>query len=1305
MDFLLLYLTLVFALFSFLCSTYTTLRTLLPLLPGHPLNRRHAGAAVTPYDAPTPPSEGRPRLKSAQRFASYLACVDIFAAIVLIWEVATAFSAEEQLGASKTAAARVYLATTARPTLLAVVAVLSYVNVVQGRQIALGRLDWIVWFPALVIYAVGAGLASIARVDSPNVWIGLAAWLSVVTVVVTGCFGRLLVAILRVRRIAHREQALSRFASEQEKVISTGDMPYPALPAWGHKFSGLSSSFVGQIGRSTSTVNLPAAHHHVVPFTSDTRSAVSYAPSRPSADEPGDYDPRDDFRSPTPGSSRFLLDRSATSTPAGLSPFDLQSEHDAHEVLGDSSQQEPQHESRPSLSSLTSRASTYLAPGGFIGSSAVRTAIGNSLVKEAWGNQTPPGTGHSPKVELSQREARAALIRIGGHLASCLLGYALISPFVFTRLAHPAASAPLALSILLVLGVCQPGLVLAAQSWTSEGFWYRSPKPPVLTSSSALAFEQFQGVQVIDNKAEPEMQERSYSRASTMRTWKTSVPGIQPENEDCSPTVKGRVGRALSMIQLHPKLQVLPNEPVVEPTATQSGFIKSATTNGHARPRSLKLSKATVTSVGEFGKTRPRAGSATSRKTVGGFEHHARRVSAPVHPHDTVIAMSLLKSRKQNLRPPSQDKVPFGFDRSRSRSPTPSPTPSSSYYPATTPTTDLAFIATEFALSPTASSFPSTTPAPTSTRATTPVLPIQHYDTDYLTAHVLPHLVPSTKLSDKVRVAPEGVRLPRRRSSLDSHVYPPAKAATLPSRSSAAGQQPQSQSLPARRPRNFRNLSLPLFTLTPDPSTSHNEPYLVIDKPSRSPSLVDEPQSALVGLRKIVQDSADEAAKEAADAAARPADESYGDGWDVVEASSPVSSPQEGQREEARPSQTHRRRSTRTLLDISFEWENEDASEVLDAGALADEEDGEEEEDDEAGDAALAAHRRTRRAVLPLSPPTTFFPLHQSSPVARSPADGGDGSVVLRGSQAFSSSEEEDARTGTIHCASVRPVSRQSDVSSAAESPSLALRPTHLPVSSISSLRSPTAASSLTAPGFRNLMERRSWHDDSGASSDDATRQQQQQQQRRPLPTPPVQVGHRPLSLLGQRDLNTSHSLSHYSQSSFSSYSCPSGSDSDRPAALEATKVDRHASALAARERAQKRRSRSGMPLRPLPDVPAPIEEADDEDAKSRKSGTPIPRARRTQPGRASPAVPLPPLPLSMTTTAPRAEQQPTKTPPGVTTRSKARRQQQQRDESASSAAVNDENAVPSPAGFSYSPVKPLNIRRPAGSSAMRSMR
>ncbi|GAA5850186.1 hypothetical protein JCM8547_001035 [Rhodosporidiobolus lusitaniae] len=1293
MDSTLLYVTLAFALLSFLCSTYTTLRTLLPLLPGHPLNRRQVSAAVAPYGAaPSPAVEKRPRLKSAQRFTAYLASVDIFAACILVWEVAAATSAHEQLGASKTAASRIYLATTARPTLLLVVAVLSYANVVQGRQINLGRADWIVWLPALIIYAAGAGLASIPRPDGPNVWIGLITWLSAVTAIVAGCFGRLLIAILRVRRLTKREQAFSRFAAQQEKVFSEADQPYPALPTWHHNFSGISHSFIGRAGQFESSVDLPSSLHHVVPFTSDSRSAVSYAPSRASTERSDDIGGYREFRSPTPGSSRGLLNRSAASTPSGLSRSVALDASEA-EILdldaGDSNSNKQEDGTRLSISSLTSRASTYLSPGGFIGSSAVRNALNNS-VRQAWGDSAPPGTGHSHSVELSSNEARGALIRIGGHLACNLLGYGLVSPFVFIRLLDPSSTAPLVTAVLLVLGVCQPGFVLAAQAWTSEGFWFRTPSVSVPTSSSARALEQVEVVPV-DGCAETEPASRSQSRASSARTWKDSLPGIKPEGEDCAPVEKGRVGRALSMLSTHPRLQLLPNQPVVEPTSTVSGFVKAASTSGHARLRSLKLSRTSVTSM-DFGRTRPRSGSAASRKTFNGFDaplSHARHVSTPIQPFDTAIAMSLLKKGKADLRQPDKQQVPFGFghldapsssallpSRSPSPSPIPSPppAPTPSLFPASSLANDFAFTTHDFTLSPTASTFPSSRTALTSTA---PTLVQADVTIDFLSAQLIPNLVPSIKVGKDVKVGPEDAPLrARRRSSVGSAPYN-----SWSSRSTGGGSG-------SKRSRNIRNLSLPLFSLTPEstppvpalPATEENW-VAVKSKQEQASDALDskEPESVLAGLAELVRESAVETAREVEEDAPRDSQE-----WSVVDAV-----PLEEEKAEGPSHPPGRRASGATMLDISFEWEQEGATEVLDdEGALADREDA-DEEDEEAGDAALAAHQHARLAaslLSPLSPSFSGLPLsRQPSPRLPRP-DSHDGSVVLRGSQApVGSSDDDDVNSSTIHCASVHPVQRSDSESSA-----YGLRPTHVPVASINSLasfRSTASSSVITSQGFRNMLDTRHWArsdgENSGVSSDDQQPSSRRSTSASPVP-PLVQPGHRPLSLLGQRDVN----------SSFSSYS----SDGELSAREQAEQKERYRRATAERDaRQEKRRSRSGMPLPPLPNVLDGIEEAD-EDAKSRFSGTPTPRSKRSRvapspPEQGPPPLRLPPTPGKTTGTTTR----PLKTPPNVTSRSKARRKQGEE-------SSNDENVRPLPVGAGTSKT-PRSGPATSARSAVRGMR
>ncbi|BGP21637.1 hypothetical protein JCM10295v2_000512 [Rhodotorula toruloides] len=1130
MDASVLYLTLALALFSFFCSTYTTLRTLLPLLPDHPLNRRTAGSAIGSFAPAASPSETTPRLKSAQRFAAYLSVVDIFAAVVLVWEMSTAVSGNSQLGDSKLAAARIYLATTARPTLLLVVAILSYTNVCLGRSIALGKADSIVWAPALAVYAVGGGLAALPKVGGSNVWIGLISWLSLVTAVVTVCFGRLLVAILR------------------DKMVSPADLPYGNyLSTFHNNFSGLSTSFVNSIGRSSSTINLPTQPKNA-PSIFEGKAST---PSRASAED-GDFDYRHDFRSPTPGSTYGLIDQSASalsgrSTPQ-LGPR-LHIYEDAREILDYDKADSQTTTSRRSMSSIASRASTYLSPGGLVAGSAVRNAV---KVQEAWGGQTPPGTGHSPAVELSSKEARGALIRIGGHLASCLLGYAFVAPFVISRLVHPSGSVPLVASLLLVIGVCQPGVILAWQCWSSEGFWFRRQQPPIPKSSSALALEKLEVV-VENEKGDFRVE----SRASTVRTYKDSLPGIVPDGVDCNPTQRGKLGRAISMLEAHPKLQLLPS-PTAQVSITSA--VQSAST-GHARLRSLKLSKATTGSFGETGKTRPRTGSGASRKTVCGFEHHARHVSAPLDPTDTSLIVSLLKAKKRasdSHRQPSRERIPFGFKDSNARE-----RPASTGFcskpplasPSFAPSADFNALIRELTLSSVDSRPHMDSPPP---------VPPLAQEIDYLSAQVLPKLVPSIKLGNSVTVASKNAPPPR-----------PPWMGPAPIDEYRFG------SFASRRSRLSGRFSFAgVSKAEPAKVTDASEVWVSVDTPE-----VDE---------------------ELSPPSVSPAS---------IRADKPVrlSSPTAEHLPHGDEKTTHTcTASSGTRLDISFEWED-GASEVLDAGTLADDSSSDDNGDSDAEIAAFEAHRRARQALPPLSP-TFATSISQgvylkSSPSIRHPHSP-NGSVVLRGSQVFS--EEEDVRTGRIQCATVRPISRQSDSSSTEMMHSYGLRSTHVPVASVTSSRSFASLSSLTSQGFHNMMASQSWH---GGNSDSALSSDEQQRRSQP--------NSRPLSLLSQRDVNVM--------------------SSDESSERELQKVSHHRAATGLRDS----NSHSALPRLPLPPIPA---ESDEDHNEVLKTPTLTPSNHQRRPSRTPCDVDL-----SKPTSATSSSRVPARTPPNATSRSRAR--------------------------------------------------
>jgi len=236
---------------------------------------------------------------------------------------------------------------------------------------------------------------------------------------VTFCFSRLLLAILRVRSLSRRAQV---DASGSSPSISEYDLPYHQRYSltFHPNFSNLSTNFVNTIGRSSR-----GPPRHVI----NSRNSIDSDPFQRSRDLREEFNSGRDFRSPTPGSSQGLLDRSMAATPASdLSQSTKRRTPHQEEEVAEVLEIAPSRRSSESIGggSIASRASTYLAAGGFVGNSAVRQAI----IREAWRDQDPPGTGHSPKVELSEKEARGAIIRLGGHLASSLLSYVRASDIV-----------------------------------------------------------------------------------------------------------------------------------------------------------------------------------------------------------------------------------------------------------------------------------------------------------------------------------------------------------------------------------------------------------------------------------------------------------------------------------------------------------------------------------------------------------------------------------------------------------------------------------------------------------------------------------------------------------------------------------------------------------------------------------------------------------------------------------------------------------------------------------------------------------
>ena len=130
---------------SFFATVYVILRTLLPLLRPHSLSRWARPSNPLPVYGYADCQPERKPLRSAQRFQCWLAFIDLASAGVWLWEVVALASGQ------KSSPARMAFAICARPTVLVVVSLLSYLNIIRGKSIQLGRFDFIVWIPSIVL--------------------------------------------------------------------------------------------------------------------------------------------------------------------------------------------------------------------------------------------------------------------------------------------------------------------------------------------------------------------------------------------------------------------------------------------------------------------------------------------------------------------------------------------------------------------------------------------------------------------------------------------------------------------------------------------------------------------------------------------------------------------------------------------------------------------------------------------------------------------------------------------------------------------------------------------------------------------------------------------------------------------------------------------------------------------------------------------------------------------------------------------------------------------------------------------------
>lgn len=371
----------------------------------------------TPAD---PRPDLRERLKSAQRFTMYLVVCDTgesrevdtesltelgsimarptVAGISLLVEAVVSGSRVQSLGISRPGLVCVWITCTARVSVLATIAVLSYLNVIKGQSLALGKADWVIWCPTLVstagVAAIVFGTDAVVTSSAAASWtraiyIAMTMYLTFLTLVVILCFTKLLVAILRVTQ-----------AVRVQEETQTGSF---------RRAAPCSSSPT----RTTSHRSVPSSHHwlpHIhasihswsIPFQDSFSVTIGRSRQQP---RPVPICSLDTVGIVT--SARVLA-----SNPADLALSTRNPDRDSPRARPVSSDSWVSQWTWPSVSEIERDPNEY--------------GVGQIRLQDAWAGARPPGTGfssNSGRVVLSSREACRAVLRVAGHLVSCVLLY------------------------------------------------------------------------------------------------------------------------------------------------------------------------------------------------------------------------------------------------------------------------------------------------------------------------------------------------------------------------------------------------------------------------------------------------------------------------------------------------------------------------------------------------------------------------------------------------------------------------------------------------------------------------------------------------------------------------------------------------------------------------------------------------------------------------------------------------------------------------------------------------------------------
>lgn len=486
------------------------------------------------------------------------------------------------------------------------------------------------------------------------------------------------------------------------------------------------------------------------------------------------------------------------------------------------------------------------------------------------------------------------------------------------------------------------------------------------------------------------------------------------------------------MAQAHPKLLILPSQEATT-TSYSAKKISSSSSNGHTRLRSLNLAK----------------GSVISTTTTSTSIHEQRhRTSASLNQilskHHSISSVSSKRSlapqigRSHTVKS-SSTLIPFGFSHKESLN-----SISNKKKTATTSVSTPEFKTRRRHLSLPASP-PPLPPKPTTTTTNSPV----DYRIDFLSSLVLPALVPGVKIGENTTVDSDKLPIRRRRNSLGNLPYSRSALnltngdASISSKNLSSG----------GKIKNYRNLCLPGVLRSArnigdwsQLSREKKESDTWVEVGVEPEHTVGELGQIEISIEVIENDREERIArrqswKEKALRAWEELDKSKIGGKGITNDSYVPSTLVEQDQSRQQLSDTFKttnRNAMSSVWNEIVEYEGQNESEILD------------ERLDFADESALEDNEE----ILHPDPIDHNAPRTLASPRYR-----------LR---SFGSVDEE---VPEIRCATVRPISRQSDTSSTSDTSHYSLRSSHhLARESIDSNTS-SRFSSITSRGFQNLLE------------------------------------------------------------------------------------------------------------------------------------------------------------------------------------------------------------------------------------------